>query len=88
MIEDSLTHKIIGCTMEVHNLLGNGFQEVIYQRALAIELKSVGIGFVREQEMPLFYKGHEPKHRMCEDDAEGTRRAWSWMRSVKSAPTC
>ena len=33
-----LTHKVIGCSMKVHGTLGNGFQEVIYQRALAIEL--------------------------------------------------
>jgi GxxExxY protein len=58
-IDDSLTHAIIGCAMAVHNELGNGFQEVIYQRALAIELEEKGIAFVREQEMPLFYKKHE-----------------------------
>jgi GxxExxY protein len=58
-IDDPLTHEIIGCAMAVHNELGNGFQEVIYQRALAIELEEAGIEFVREQEMPLFYKGHE-----------------------------
>ena len=54
-----LTHKIIGCAMTVHNALGNGFQEVIYQRALAIELEKVGVSFRREQEMPIFYDGHE-----------------------------
>ena len=58
-IDDTLTHSIIGCAMEVHNVLGNGFQEVIYQRALAIELDSVGVAYRREVEMPLFYKGHE-----------------------------
>ena len=58
-IDDPLTHKIIGCAMEVNNILGNGFQEVIYQRALAIEFKEQGVSFLREQEMPLFYKGHE-----------------------------
>lgn len=55
--ESELTGKIIGCAMEVHNVLGNGFQEVIYQRALAIEMGSQGISFVREQEMPISYKG-------------------------------
>ena len=45
--------------MVVHNILGNGFQEVIYQRALAIEFEEQGINFIREQEMPLFYKNHE-----------------------------
>jgi GxxExxY protein len=52
-----LTRKIIGCAMEVHRTLGNGFQETIYQRALAIEMASHGIEFVREVEMEIFYKG-------------------------------
>lgn len=52
-----LTHRIIGCAMEVHRILGNGFQEVVYQRALSIEMSSQSIDFVREMEMPLFYKG-------------------------------
>ena len=55
-IEDPLTHKIIGCAMNVHNFLGNGFQEVIYQRALAIELKENGIFYYREKEVPIFDK--------------------------------
>ena len=52
-----LTHKIIGCAMEIHNTLGNGFQEVIYQRALAFEMASRGISFSREVTMPIIYKG-------------------------------
>jgi len=52
---NDLTHKIIGCAMKVHNNLGNGFQEVIYQRALAIELRMSGLSFEREKEMPIFY---------------------------------
>ena len=63
-INDELTYKIIGCAMKVHNTLGNGFQEVIYQRCLAIELKKQGISFLREQEMPIYY-----------DIPVGTRRA-------------
>jgi GxxExxY protein len=55
--ESELTGKIIGCAMEVHRVLGNGFQEVIYQRALAIELASKGIAYSREHEMDIFYKG-------------------------------
>lgn len=51
-----LTSRIIGCAMEVHKQLGNGFQEVIYQRALAIEMNLAGIEFGREFEMPIFYK--------------------------------
>jgi GxxExxY protein len=52
-----LTHKIIGCAMEVHNTLGNGFQEVIYQRALVIEFSLQNLSFARELEMDLQYKG-------------------------------
>lgn len=52
-----LTAKIIGYAMAVHKILGNGFQEVIYQRALAIELNEAGMDFNREFEMPIFYKG-------------------------------
>ncbi len=56
---EDLTYKIIGCAMEVHKHLGNGFQEVVYQRALAIEMQMQGIEFSREHEMPLQYKGHD-----------------------------
>lgn len=51
--------------MEVHKILGNGFQEVIYQRALVIELKTIGLKFEREKVMKLIYKGYNI----------GTRRA-------------
>ncbi len=53
---NDITHKIIGCAMAVHSALGNGFQEVIYQRALAIELQFQGLSFKREKEMPIFYR--------------------------------
>lgn len=59
-----LTEKIIGCAMKVHSSLGNGFQEVIYQRALAIELTEAGLEFAREQERDIFYR----------DKKIGTRR--------------
>ena len=52
-----LTHKIIGCSMEVHKNLGNGFPEVMYQRALAVELDLQKIIYEREFEMPVYYKG-------------------------------
>lgn len=52
-----LTHKIIGCAMKVHSTLGNGFQEVIYQRALAIEMKRQGLTYQREMEMDIYYEG-------------------------------
>jgi GxxExxY protein len=64
-IEDELTYKVIGCAMTVHNTLGNGFQEVIYQRCLAIELQQVLIGFRREVDQPLCYRSQRV----------GTRRA-------------
>jgi GxxExxY protein len=51
-----ITGKIIGCAMKVHAALGNGFQEVIYQRALEIEMAEAGLSFSREHEMPIFYK--------------------------------
>lgn len=53
----ALTGQIIGCAMEVHSNLGNGFQEVIYQRALEIEFKDHNMPFSREFEMPVKYKG-------------------------------
>jgi GxxExxY protein len=56
MLLDDLTYKINGCAMKVHNTLGNGFQEVIYQRCLAIELSNAGLNFVREQEQAIFYQ--------------------------------
>lgn len=59
-----LTGKIIGCAMEVHRVLGNGFQERIYQRALAIEMNLQGLSFSREMEMDIYYK----------DNLIGTRR--------------
>jgi GxxExxY protein len=63
--ESELTSKIIGCCMEVHRILGNGFQEVIYQRELAIEFNRQHINFSREHEMNIYYK----------DENIGTRRA-------------
>ena len=54
---ENITQKIIGASMEVHNVLGNGFQEVIYQRALALEFEAIGLNFQREYEMDIFYKG-------------------------------
>lgn len=55
MERDELTYKIIGCAMKVHNTLGPGFQEVIYQRCLAIELDKSGIAFEREKEHTIYY---------------------------------
>ncbi len=58
-IKDKLTYDIIGCAMKVHSFLGSGFQEVIYQRALAIEMHKAGIDYVREMEMDIYYYGEQ-----------------------------
>lgn len=55
MIYEDITGKIIGSAMKVHSTLGSGFQEVIYQRALAIEMEMRGLGFAREMEMTIYY---------------------------------
>ena len=68
---EEITHKIIGCAMKVHSTLGNGFQEVIYQRALAIEMQIQNINFSREQEMPLEYKGYDIGTRRVDFFVEG-----------------
>jgi GxxExxY protein len=67
-----LTRKIIGCAMEVHNFLGNGFQEVIYQRALEYEMEFQGLGFAREYEMPVLYKEKQVGSRRVDFLIENT----------------
>ncbi len=64
MIKDDLTYKVIGCAMKVHSILGNGFQEVIYQRCLAIEMTRERLNFGREIEQTIYY----------ESENVGTRR--------------
>jgi len=54
---EDLTRKIIGCAMKVHSTLGNGFQEVIYQRAMCIEMDKLSLSFQREMEMTIYYDG-------------------------------
>ncbi|MFC2080345.1 GxxExxY protein [Bacteroidota bacterium] len=54
-----ITERIIGAAMHVHRLLGNGFQEVIYQRALEIELFEYGLNYEREFVMPIYYRNRE-----------------------------
>jgi len=65
MEKDALTYHVIGCAMNVHNTLGNGFQEVIYQRCLSIEFDKASLSYGREVEQTIFYKGYDV----------GTRRA-------------
>jgi GxxExxY protein len=66
-----LTGKIIGCAMTVHKTLGNGFQEVIYQRALEIEMQLAAIEFSREFEMPIFYREQQIGTRRVDFLVEG-----------------
>ena len=69
--ESESTSKIIGCALEVHKTLGNGFQEVIYQNALAIEMTSQRLSFSREHEMDIFYKGSTIGTRRVDFFVEG-----------------
>jgi GxxExxY protein len=71
MKHKALTHNIIGAAMEVHKTLGNGFQEVIYQRALAIEMAAKNISFSREHEMNIQYKGKRIGTRRVDFFVEG-----------------
>lgn len=71
MIYEEITHKIIGCAMKVHSVLGNGFQEVIYQRAMAIEMRKMGLNFTREMEMTIYYEGEEIGARRVDFFVEG-----------------
>lgn len=67
LLHKDITEKIIGASFDVHSFLGNGFQEVIYQRALAYEMSQRNLEFEREIEQNIFYKNlSEPI---------GTRRA-------------
>jgi GxxExxY protein len=68
---ENITSKIIGCAMKVHSTLGNGFQEVIYQRCLEIEMKKTEMMFAREFEMPIIYDGLEVGTRRVDFLVEG-----------------
>jgi GxxExxY protein len=59
MKHKDITERIIGAAMKVHSTLGNGFQEVIYQRALAIEMTVFGLQFEREKVMKIFYRNED-----------------------------
>ena len=71
MKHEDLTKRIIGCAMKVHSTLGNGFQEVIYQRALAIEFNYAGIEYQREMEMSIFYRDEDIGTRRVDFFVEG-----------------
>ena len=67
----AITEKVIGCAMKVHNVLGNGFQEVIYQRALAMEMDASDLQYAREVEMPIHHLGQEIGTRRADFLVEG-----------------
>ena len=67
----ALTASVIGCAMKVHSALGNGFQEVIYQRALQIEMADQCISFSREHEMPIYYREQQIGTRRVDFLVEG-----------------
>ncbi len=70
-IYSDLSSKIVGCALQVHSVLGNGFQEVIYQRALEIEMVDQGIAFSREHEMPVYYKNQQIGNRRVDFLVDG-----------------
>lgn len=57
MLHSDVSGKIIACAMAVHGSLGNGFQELVYHRALEIEFRHAGLRFESEKEMHVFYRG-------------------------------
>ena len=72
MTLDEITYKINGCAMKVHNKLGNGFQEVIYQRCLVIEMELAGLSFGREVEQIIYYNEHDVGTRRADFVVENT----------------
>lgn len=72
MKHEQMTRTIIGCAMKVHTILGNGFQEVIYQRALAIEMQRQNLSFKREMEMTIYYDGIDIGKRRVDFFVEDT----------------
>ena len=66
-----ITEKIIGLAMKVHSAMGSGFQEIIYQRCLAIEFKQNNIAYIEEFEMPIYYYGYNVGMRRVDFFVEG-----------------
>lgn len=66
-----ITEKIIKASMNVHGVLGNGFQEVIYQRALAIEFDVLDIPYQREFAMQIYYREKHIGERRVDFLVEG-----------------
>src|SRR5215207_2906044 len=55
---NDLTHTVIGCAYKVHNVLGPGFLERVYENALKFELYKLGIEARQQTKLPVFYEGH------------------------------
>jgi GxxExxY protein len=87
--KSELTGKIIGCAQRVHRFLGNGFQEVIYQRALKIEFEKEGLDFEREKEMDIYYDGEHVGNRrvdfLIDDDIMVELKAITKLEEVNIA---
>jgi GxxExxY protein len=69
--DSPLIRKIIGCAMRIHSVLGNGFQEVVYQRSMEVEFQDSGIEYSREHDMPIYYKDKEVGLRRVDFLVEG-----------------
>ena len=83
-IYNPFTHCIIGCAMQVHSLLGCGFPEVVYQRALAIELQRAGVVAQREIETPIFYRNEHVGTRRVDFLAAGPSPEQSILVELKA----
>ena len=71
MTNEDITGRIIKAAFTVHNELKSGYQEVVYQRALAIELQAEGLDYSREERIPVFYKGKQIDTRRVDFVIEG-----------------
>lgn len=81
-----LTHRAIGCALRVHSILGPGFPEVIYQRALAIELAREGMPARQEVETPIYFRGQQIGSRRVDFMVEGPAPATPILLELKAAP--
>lgn len=66
-IQKSDTYQIIGACMEVYNMLGYGFLEIVYKDAMEIEFIQRGMHYVREGEHTIQYKGGVLQHKFYSD---------------------
>jgi GxxExxY protein len=80
-----LTHRIIGCAMRVHSLLGSGFSEVIYQRALSIELAREEVAAQCEVETPIYFRGQQIGTRRVDFLVDGPATDKSVLVELKAA---